>query len=58
MFSLLIETVFDVINQETDKFEAKKGIKMNMTHIGFDSLYFLLLCILVLFVFHLPSIAV
>jgi len=29
----IAETVFDVINQETDKFEAKKGIKMNMTHI-------------------------
>ena len=50
MFSLPIETVFEVINQETDKFEAKKGIKMNMTHIGSRIFVY---CSYTLFVVHL-----
>eukprot|EP00794_Sanderia_malayensis_P014404 gene14404-15904_t len=29
----IAETVFEVVNQETDKMEAKKGTKMNLTHI-------------------------
>ncbi|XP_065054623.1 G protein-coupled receptor kinase 3-like [Rhopilema esculentum] len=29
----IAETVFDVINQETDKIEAKKGTKINLNHI-------------------------
>ena len=34
LFGLFSETVFDVVNQETDKMELKKGTRINMSHIG------------------------
>ena len=34
LFASFSETVFDVVNQETDKMELKKGTRINMSHIG------------------------